>query len=400
MHKLFAALLPGALATALAGAGCGHAPPAPPPAERQRAAAGSIDALRGSRFDEAARLAVETLRGDPKNPQARAVLAVSRYLAASQRLWGGLRELDAPDWPRLKALLVDAEAELALVDADLSVAAADPGFALELCVACWQVDWNRNGRPDQGDARLLQIEIDARGDELPEGDPRRTPTFRFDVADVHWARAMIAFQRAALDLGAAWRWTDVAAAVFARTGAFTIHLDDRARVAAARERIRAGLAEAERCRAAVLAETDDDREWLPNPRQLSHAMPLPVDDRLFTTWAEITRDLRRLVDGDDTIDVAEAAQLGDHRWERPPTGSVDVGRLFSDPTDITLDLEAMDSAADDPVRALESVFGAAYRPGPAASPTPLLRHARRIRDEVDRGEESMDRKLRYLLWLN
>ena len=39
---------------------------------------------------------------------------------------------------------------------------------------------------------------------------------------------------------------------------------------------------------AYLAETDDDREWVPNPKQQSHPMPLPVDaariGALERTW--------------------------------------------------------------------------------------------------------------------
>ena len=49
--------------------------------------------------------------------------------------------------------------------------------SLDLCLACWQVDWNRNGDIDERDLRMLQVEYDAHGEQIPEGDPRRTPTF-------------------------------------------------------------------------------------------------------------------------------------------------------------------------------------------------------------------------------
>ena len=86
----------------------------------------------------------------------------------------------------LQSTFAEAEADLAGVEADLAVAARHPGIGLELCLACWEIDWNRNGRVDERDRLLFQIEQDERGEEIHEGDPRRKPTFRFDDGDVAW----------------------------------------------------------------------------------------------------------------------------------------------------------------------------------------------------------------------
>jgi len=97
---------------------------------------------------------------------------------------------------------------LEAVDRDLAVVAGDREFSLELCLACWERDWNRNGRIDEADRKLFELEFDGKGGELAEGDPRRRPTFRFDTGDAEWARAMIAFQRAAGELVLAYQWSD------------------------------------------------------------------------------------------------------------------------------------------------------------------------------------------------
>ncbi len=54
---------------------------------------------------------------------------------------------------------------------------------------------------------------------------------------------------------------------------------------------------------------DDEREWLPNPRQKNHPLPLPVDEVLYQTWEQVTEDIRRLVQGKDGLNVEHLAQL-------------------------------------------------------------------------------------------
>src|SRR5688572_13579773 len=197
--SLFAVLVVGIAACA--------APRVPPPSAQARtdSAGGAVAALRAGRFDEGVALAEPVLASDGDNSHAAAVRAIGRYQAAMHQLFldagtviDGAERRGGINHEYMRASLVKAEAALEAVEADLAVVARDPGFALELCLACWEHDWNRNGRVDEGDLRLLQIEVDADGDDLPEDDPRRKPTFRLDVGDADWARAMVSFQRAFL----------------------------------------------------------------------------------------------------------------------------------------------------------------------------------------------------------
>ena len=104
--------------------------------------------------------------------------------------------------------------------------------------------------------------------------------------------------------------------------------------------------------------------------------------------------------GQRLLDRRQAlAQLGGHRWENPPRGFIDVGRLLSDPSDIVIPLKHASKAVQEASEeALRSLFGRTYVP--TMRPTPMLRRLARMKAEVDRGHESLRRKLRYLFWLN
>jgi hypothetical protein len=204
----------------------------------------------------------------------------------------------------------------------------------------------------------------------------------------------------------AYEWSDLARAARFEDADVRIRLVDKARMAESKRRILEGLDLSDAAREAYLAETDDDREWLPNPRQEDHPMPMPVDAALYETWARIVGDVRHLMRGEEGLDVTEIAQLGDNQWKNPPRGFIDLGRLFDDPHDIVLDAEALDDiedAADDGNRravetALDGLLGSAYVRKMPRSPLPS--RLVRMQHEIDRGVESMGRKLRYLLWIN
>jgi hypothetical protein len=296
-----------------------------------------------------------------------------------------------------------ADERLNEVDARLAAAAKDPEVTLELCLACWEVDWNRSGEIDDRDRKLFEVELDAQGEQLPEGDPRRRPTFRFDVADVHWLRALISFQRAALNLAQAWDWQALAPA-FTRRGhrgleEIRVPLRDAEQVKRARAFILAGIAESRACRQAALAETDDEREWLPNPRQKSHAIPLEVDDALYQTWGQVLDDVDRLMRDEEALSVSDLAQLGKHQWDDPPKGYLHLGKWLSEPRDIVIPLSHLDADRAERIeQGLALFFGDAYsQKGPASA---LPGRLTRMKGEVLVGKESFEKKLRYLLWVN
>lgn len=293
-----------------------------------------------------------------------------------------------------------AEEALAAVERDLA-AAEDEGFVyLSACPSCWRIDADGDGEIDRSDAELLEVEVDATGEPLPEGDARRRPTFRFDRGDVAWARAMVAYQRALLASLRAYHWGDVSGALRPSSEVLrvVVRLADVAHVHHARDLITAGLSHARRARLEYLAETDDEHEWVPSPSQRSHAVPLPVDEALYTTWLEVLDDTQRLVEGEEGLDLSALAALADPDLATRIHGYLDVREMLERPGDLTLDLQVLEQARAEPQAALRSLLGGVWRA--EMKPSRLGTVARRLQAEVDAGLEPWTRKLRYLLWLN
>lgn len=391
----------------------GSEPPTRTSARRVEDSAAAVSALQAAKFEVALREASAVLARDRTSSRAAAVRAIARYQAAGHRFLTDLEKvLEEGDHMKLldhaagRAVWSTFVDELEAVDKDLAIVAADPAFSLELCLACWEHDWNRSGEVDERDRLLFQLEVDAEGKDLAASDPRRKPTYRFDVGDAEWARAMISFQRAAIEIILAYDWRELDklfAGMFGKSNdpVITIRVGNAAGVKQARELVIAGLDHADRCRAAYLAETDDDREWVPNPRQRSYAMPLPVDASLYARWAEITGDIRRMLTSEEGISFREAEGLleeDEHNlW---PDAYLDLGAMLREPKDIVIDLSLLDGklTAQNVERALRGVLGNGLKA--RMKPSPIVGRLRQMKAELSRGEDTFERKLRYLLWLN
>ena len=388
-------------------AACGAADSAPARTTDQRAAdsAPAITALRASKFDDANKHARAALALDPRNSRAAAVRAITSYRAAGHDLIVQLQlvleqgaSLKAFDHAKGREAWTTFLSRLDAIDRDLAIVAADPDFALEICLACWEHDWNRSGEIDENDRKMFEIEFDGAGGELAEGDPRRRPTFRFDVGDAEWARAMIAFQRAAVELVLAYKWSELDRLFSADDfTTLTIRLDSKQRVRHAHSLVLAGIEHAARCRTAYLAETDDDREWVPNPTQRSFAMPLPVDKALYDTWLGVLSDVRAMLRSETGISLREAKGLAEIDDDFPvPDGFIDIGAMLREPKDIVIDLSK--AKRRDTEGMLRDLLGNGYKK--SMKPSPIVSRLRRMKNELSRGEDTLGRKLRYLLWLN
>jgi hypothetical protein len=387
--------------------GCAHGATAEATlSERMPREQAAVSALREGRFEEASREADVAIERHASDAEVRVVRGFARYMKTARQLSLDLRAVamgavtgGAINQRYLVESVTGAERDLAQVQADLEVAALSPDFAMELCIACWDVDWNLSGEVDQRDRRLLEVEIDSAGADLPAGDPRRRPTFRFDVGDVEWAIAMVAFQRAMLDLLASYDYSEIVALRHVHDGGRIVKLPliDKPRFEQIRVRLEEGLNHASRERQAYLSETDDDREWMPNPKQTSHPIPLPVDEKLYATWGDCLADLLRIVRGEEGLSVAELDQLIGGR-ATGMRGYLDVGRMLTDPRNIAIDTVVFEQLETDPNGALRSVFGDALKTEMRASP--LTGRLLRMMSEIKRGEEAFVRKLKYLLWLN
>ncbi|CAN5816339.1 hypothetical protein BH11MYX2_BH11MYX2_03310 [soil metagenome] len=384
------------------------------PLPQHRAAEANSDvataALRASKFADAREAATAALGRDPRDARAAAVRAIANYQISSHNVFGELESIirgadnfkffdhagGRAAWQRWLNMLEGAQN-------DLEITAADDSFSLELCLACWQVDWNRSGSLDERDGHFLEIEVDHAGKPLPDGDPRRRPTFHFDRGDAEWALAMLSFQRAFGEIVLAYKWSAIDQLETGDHEVLAIPVGDKARVTKARTLILDGLAHADKCRTQYLAETDDDREWVPNPRQKSYSVPLEMDASVYATWDAVIGDVRRMLESQEGVslrDLAKLADAHDDELRMVPDAYIDIGRMLREPTEIRVEMKRLitnpDAATIQSV--LRGVLGTGYRDAMKASPLPG--RLRAMKTQMDRGEDTFDRKLRYLLWLN
>jgi hypothetical protein len=145
-------------------------------------------------------------------------------------------------------------------------------------------------------------------------------------------------------------------------------------------------------------------------------MPLPVDEALYRTWAGVIADLERLARSEEGLPIGELATTISRTYSRgrepsfaPPTGSLDLGRFLKEPRPMRFVMAHLENIRDDPDQVLRDLFGEAYvattttgarAPGASLKPSPLVGRLSRMSSEVLRGQDSVARKLRYLLWLN
>ncbi len=381
-----------------------------------------VIAFQNSNFKKAEYLAHDLLISNRYNSKANLIAALCLYKKSMHNLFEDFRTISRGivnggfNRRFLRWTMTDNEKKLDEVELYLSRSAMDKNISLELNLAELRVDWNRNGRIDERDMLLFQIEKDANGRTIPENDPRRKPTFRFDHGDIYWARAFVAFQRSFINLLIAYDYpkmslNEIERALGRRKDAptvLTFKLRDKNIVHKAKQLILDGLSYADKSRELYLEETDDDREWLPNPRQKNHPMPLPVDEQLYETWKVIIRDLQNLVNGKEGLSLAELLTLGYKKkwWEgkKLPGGYINIGKLLNEPADIVLDLKEIDKLLDEknPGESFEKVFKLVLgdKFTMEMKKSPIISQFRRMKQEVEGGKESFERKLRYLFWLN
>src|SRR4029453_7354664 len=99
--------------------------------------------------------------------------------------------------------------------------------------------------------------------------------------------------------------------------------------------------------------------------------------------------------------LGEAAALVPELGAPADLGYLDVGRIFSEPHDIVIDLDVLWGLDRDRKHLrpqLQALFGSLWRE--KMTPCPIVGRMRAARDSLARGEETLERKVRYLFWFN
>lgn len=223
---------------------------------------------------------------------------------------------------------------------DISVA-----FPLD---AVW-FDINANGQREDWESGLaVMADLNA----TPETD--FDGIIHFDTADVHWLKAYVHVMSGMAELTLAADPTPAIRTVFqgrrdldALGQVQGIFLDndaidsiaavlltlrgtpDRTRTRAAHAHFKNMISENRAFWAAVMTETDNDREWLPNPQQTS-AFGVAVDEDLAAGWQEVLAEIELILDGDALVPYWRLPNRSD-----ATTGiGVNVARFLQDPGDM------------------------------------------------------------------
>ena len=234
---------------------------------------------------------------------------------------------------RIRALLEDALARIVTARTVLETVKG-PGPYMRIEPGAWAIDLDGDGIvspqeryffwvPRRGESLALaaaNVEDYYRGRFVP-------PVIRVDRSDVYWAIAYCHFAEAALNLLLAY---DISLA----PQRVELRDPERIRVRAYRGLLQ-GIAYSKRLRESLAAETDDDAEWIPNPRQANTAFPLVMDAQTFVTWGELLAHLELLAAGKTLLGGATGGgglPVRDLAGGMcPPGQGINVRELFIDP---------------------------------------------------------------------
>ena len=235
---------------------------------------------------------------------------------------------------RLERALTRVRASRTALD---GVKGAGPYFAIR--PGDWAIDWDGDGTISTLEKYLLWTPkrgVDAfrarerfRNEAAYYEEQFVSPRIRVDRADIYWAVAYLQFFEGALNLVLAYD-VDLAQGLSAR-------LKDPERVRKiAHGNVLGGILASSRLRDALLRETDDDDEWIPNPKQRRTTFPLLMDAQTFATWGELLGHMDKLFRGKTllggTVDSQEFRNVRDLAGGFcAPGEGIDVLSLFTRP---------------------------------------------------------------------
>jgi hypothetical protein len=332
--------------------------------------------IEGRLADARAQLEAQ-LDSDAKDDDARFALGIVQTLEGGERLMQSLHRygLD-PGWMRdlpivrlpvpvnpspepltnedFRQIIVELLADFARAEATLA-AIESPDVRLPLHVGMYRLDFDDDGRADADEA-LWQLYA-----RITRQDVNEQAASQFaitaDRGDVHWLRGYIHLLSAMCEMFLAYDTStlhDYTAQLFFPTaktrftetpnylgpisweaitdGIAFIHLLDCPVVEP--ERLKAAhshwLAVIEQSRLswkAILAETDDEQEWVPSPQQKNAAIPgAAISQEMVQGWHAVLDELEAVLTGEKRVPY----------WRGRRDVGVNVRRVFYEPTEFDL----------------------------------------------------------------
>lgn len=169
--------------------------------------------------------------------------------------------------------------------------------SLRLVPSQWQLDLNGDGKTEIWEKYFFAIPRrteQAVTFHMPRTDEayydkeyKLAAAIKVDQSDVFWALSYHDFIESLLMTVRAYDFDEK----------FRITLKRPELVRRGHELLNQGLANSEKMRRSVLAETGNDEEWIANPHQTNSVFPLALTTENFTAWGKLIKDLQDLVNG-------------------------------------------------------------------------------------------------------
>jgi hypothetical protein len=198
--------------------------------------------------------------------------------------------------------------EIGLVRSVLEALKLQPGEGLMLAPGQWQFDLDGDGVIETWERSFFAIP--KRNEQpfrlsMPTNDPDyyaehyQAPEARFkvDQSDVLWALAYHQFTQGLLELVLAHQVNLPGGRFSAMLGDKLIELKDRPAMMRAHQLIGAGFTTSMALRASLLAETDDEDEWIANPKQKNTVFPLKLESIDYDNWGQFLSTMLPLWQG-------------------------------------------------------------------------------------------------------
>jgi hypothetical protein len=335
----------------------------------------------------------DAVKADAKNSQARFELGTIQFLRAVEhmvqsfhrygmrgRALGGMMPFErlpiphngSPELIRysdLRALMQAWIDDLAVAEATLAKL-DDKEVKLPLHFGLIRLDLNADGKADP-DERLFRLYAALNGGARDEAPPQAAQGFRmtFDRADAAWLRGychlLMAMSEAYLAHDAQDLFDHTAPMFFPKTdtpfpfltrgperpdqqfetedildAVALIHLvrlpvKEPARLKSALEHLQAMITLSRESWKFILAETDDDHEWVPNPKQHSVLPNGAVSDGMVKGWMEFLDEAQALLKGEKLVPF----------WRYHDDRGINLRRAFLEPHTFDLVLWVQGTAA-------------------------------------------------------
>ncbi len=232
----------------------------------------------------------------------------------------------------------------------------------------------------------LRVGTPSEEDDYYAAEYNLDAAIRLDQADIDWALSYHYFTEALLEMALSYQYRAEERAP--RRSLFLAHPEGMRR---AHQLLVSGMQTSEKMRRAVLAETDDDLEWIANPRQANTVFPVPMDDADFRVWGELMAHLIPLSQGRTLLPRADkmAGDLDALARLCPAGQGFSIPAFFQQPPRYPLEL-MRDRQAGSYCRKIDAAHPA----------TGLYAFIQTYADKPDQTDSAAMRYLRRLLWVN